>query len=361
MKKLNNNENLITSNKFVKGRYKLTKEEQNFIYLMISQINKEDKNFFEYRIHITELENRELTQKNYQRYREFADNLFKKSLRIEDDIQIINANWFSSLTYIKDTGYIYACFDPKLKPYFLELKKEFVKSKLTTLLQFKSKYSSRLYLLLKSDFDRQKSYKSKLLVNYEITNLHLKFELPKSYIDFYSKFKNMFLIKAVDEINEKTELNVSYKEIKTGRKITEIEFCISSKVKEEKKEIEKNNFIESPRPTKLKSKINLSLKPSNIKPLSPELLGIEEPTNYYPSFTNSNLRNLLSDFNKDHQDILINDCKLKEKDIRAILKKYDVDSLIEICDVIYNKYEKIKNHQAFFRSQLKFLDEYFYS
>ena len=138
-------------------------------------------------------------------------------------------------------------------------------------------------------------------------------------------------------------------------------FVFLQKLKKKKKKLKKNNFIESSRATKLRNKINPSLKPSNIKPLSPELLGIEEPTNYYPSFTNSNLRNLLSDFNKDHQDILINDCKLKEKDIRAILKKYDVDSLIEICDVIYNKYEKIKNHQAFFRSQLKSLDEYFYS
>ena len=33
MKKLNNNQNLIASNKLVRGRYKLTKEEQNFIYL----------------------------------------------------------------------------------------------------------------------------------------------------------------------------------------------------------------------------------------------------------------------------------------------------------------------------------------
>ena len=356
MKKLNNNQSLIASNKLVRGRYKLTKEEQNFIYLMITQINKEDKDFYEYKIHISDLESKELTQKNYKQYKEFAINLSKKGLLIEDDKRILSSNWFSSLEYIKDTGYIYACFDPKLKPYFLELKQEFVKAKLPLLLSFKSKYSSRLYLLLKSDFDRQKNYKSKLLVNYEITNLHLKFELPKSYIDFYSKFKNMFLIKAVDEINEKTELNVSYKEIKTGRKITEIEFCISSKVKEEKKEIEKNNFIESPRPTKLRSKINPSLKPSNIKPLSRELLGLDPTENL-----NSNLRSLLSEFNRNHQDILINDCKFKEKDIRAILKKYDVDSLIEICDVIYNKYEKIKNHQAFFRSQLKSLDEYFYS
>ena len=356
MKELNTNKNLVASNKFIRGRHKLSKEEQNFIYLIISQINKDDTKFTEYQIHISKLENLEQSQKKYGRYIDFAIKLQSKVIVIEDERQILTLNWFSSLRYTKGTGVITAKISDDLKPYLLELKKEFVKAELPTLLSFISKYASRLFLLLKSDFDRQKKHKPFFSVKYQINYLHTNFAMPKSYLERYSKFKDIFLNKSINEINEKTELNVSYKEIKTGRKITEIEFCISSKVKEEKKEIEKNNFIESPRPTKLRSKINPSLKPSNIKPLSRELLGLDPTENL-----NSNLRNLLSDFNKDHQDILINDCKLKEKDIRAILKKYDVDSLIEICDVIYNKYEKIKNHQAFFRSQLKFLDEYFYS
>ena len=328
---------------------------------MISQINKDDTKFTEYQVHIKDLEDFGLKEKKYSRYIDFAVKLQSKVIVINDEKRVLTANWFADIEYIKSTGIIRATISEKLKPYLLELKNEFVKAKLPTLLSFTSKYASRLYLFIKSDYGKQKNYKLFVSVKYKVEYILNTFEMPKSYNQRYSLFKNDFLNKSISEINEKTNLNVSYKEIKTGRKITEIEFCISSKVKEEKKEIEKNNFIESPRPTKLKSKINPSLKPSNIKPLSPELLGIEEPTNYYPSFTNSNLRNLLSDFNKDHQDILINDCKLKEKDIRAILKKYDVDSLIEICDVIYNKYEKIKNHQAFFRSQLKFLDEYFYS
>ena len=190
--------------------------------------------------------------------------------------------------------------------------------------------------MLKSEFDKQKKYKGILSVKYRVNYLHTNFQMPNSYQIRYSAFKKEFINISINEINEKTELNVSYKEIKTGRKITEIEFCISSKVKEEeKKEIEKNNFIELPRPTKLKSKINLNSKPSNIQPFSRELLGLSPTENL-----NSNLRNLLSDFNKDHQDILINDCKLKEKDIRAILKKYGTSNVIEVCEMIYMRYEK---------------------
>ncbi|MRN60419.1 replication initiation protein, partial [Brucella sp. 09RB8918] len=114
----------------------------------------------------------------------------------------------------------------------LELKEEFVQAKLPTLLQFKSKYSSRLYLFLKSEYDRQKSYKSNLYIQYEVKYLHKMFEMPQCYLDRYSKFKDMFLNKGIEEINEITNLDVTFKEEKTGRKITSITFCIKEKKNE---------------------------------------------------------------------------------------------------------------------------------
>ena len=338
------------SNSLIAGRYSLSKEEQNLIFLLASQINKDDEDFKDYKVTIENLNKATGTIHNRKRIKELQLSIMQKPIWLDKNKTRL-CNWFSYIEALENESALLVRFDKALKPYLLQLKEFFTKAELSTLFIFKSKYSGRLYLLFKSEFDKQKQFKDKVAKKIAVLDLHNQFSMPKSYIDFYSKFKNMFLIKAVDEINEKTELNVSYKEIKTGRKITEIEFCISSKVKEEeKKEIEKNNFIESSRPTKLRSKI----KPSNIKPLSRELLGLDPTENL-----NSNLRSLLSEFNRNHQDILINDCKFKERDIKAILKKYDVDSLIEICDTIYNKYEKIKNHQAFFRHQLKSLDEYF--
>jgi len=97
---IHSDKNLVLANQLVKGRYQLTKEEQNFIYLMVSQINKDDTKFTEYQIHIKELENAELTQKQYGRYREFAKSLLSKVITIEDEKEILTANWFSSLKYI---------------------------------------------------------------------------------------------------------------------------------------------------------------------------------------------------------------------------------------------------------------------
>ena len=102
---ITNDKNLVLANQLVKGRYQLTKEEQNFIYLMISQINKDDTEFTEYQIHIKDLESIELTQKKYSRYREFAKSLMTKVVTIENDTSILTANWFADIEYIKQTCY----------------------------------------------------------------------------------------------------------------------------------------------------------------------------------------------------------------------------------------------------------------
>ena len=50
----------------------------------------------------------------------------------------------------------------------------------------------------------------------------------KSY-NLYSNFKAKVLAISEREINEKTDLNISYEEIKSGKKVTSIKFHISKK------------------------------------------------------------------------------------------------------------------------------------
>jgi plasmid replication initiation protein len=318
MKALSEGKNLVVANQLVKGRYTLTKEEQNFIYLMISQINKNDTKFTEYQIHIKELESVELTKKNYQRYREFADNLMKKTIRIEDEKRILNANWFASIEYIKDTGYIRATISEKLKPYLLQLKTEFTQAKLPTLLQFNSKYSSRLYLLLKTDFDRQKKHKQNLFVVYDTDDLKTRFELPKSYLQIYQNFKKKFLISSVEEINEKTDLHIDYFERKTGRKITSIEFCISHKEKTESqlhKEIEETKTL----------------------------------SDYLPYGLN----------NKAVEVLLNEEINFKKHDFKRFFEHYKIEDIEQICYELFNCWDspKLMSREGFFRGKLKLLDK----
>jgi len=312
---ITNNKNLVVSNQLVKGRYKLTREEQNFIYLMISQINQSDKKFTEYQIHIKDLEHAELINKNYQRYREFARRLRSREIIIEDDKRILVSGWFSDIEYIKDTGYIKATISEKLKPYLLELKKEFVQAKLPTLLKFKSKYTSRLFLLLKSDFDKQSKYKKNLFIVHDVEGLQLRFEMPQSYIVSYQNFKNRFLLKSLEEINEHTNLHIIYKELKTGKKVTSIEFCISEKEK-------------------------------TLEQLKKE---IEATKDYIPSNFSSKAISVLLD----------DELGLKNPDLKHIFDHYKISDIESICEDLWKCWDspKIMSKQGLFRGKIKQLNK----
>jgi len=58
--------------------------------------------------------------------------------------------WISRASYFdEDTAMVYIRFDPSLKPYLIQLKREFTQASLSTVLPLKSVYAIRLYLLLK--------------------------------------------------------------------------------------------------------------------------------------------------------------------------------------------------------------------
>jgi len=315
---ISNNNNLVVSNQLVKGRYKLTKEEQNFIYLVISQINKNDTKFTEYQIHIKDLECGELTQKNYQRYRDFAKKLRSREIIIEDNERILVSGWFSDIEYIKNTGFIKATISEKLKPYLLQLKEEFVQAKLPVLLSFHSKYTSRLYLLLKSNYDRQKNYNRNFFTTYDLEELRSRFELPKSYIDYYRNFKEKFLLKTLEEINKKTDFHISFKELKTGHKITSINFCMSKKYKTEEQ-------------------------------LKQEILTTKTKSDYLPQGLNSKAIEVLCD----------DELELQNHDIKHIFEQYKKEDVEDICIDLWNSWSNAKliSKQGFLRGKLKLLNK----
>ena len=315
---ITNKNNLVLSNKLVQGRYQLTKEEQNFIYLMVSQINKDDVKFTEYQIHISDLESAESVQKKHSRYKDFARKLRAREIVIEDTRSILVTGWFADIEYMKNSGIIKATISEKLKPYLLQLKQEFVQGKLPTLLQFKSKYSSRLYLLLKSNFDRHKKHKQKLYVIYDVDELHKMFELPISYSKVYSKFKNAFLLNSLKEIEDSTNLGVIYKELKTGRKITSIEFSISQKEKSQ---------------SQLKTEIEQTITKSD----------------YYPKSLDNCIIEILDD----------DELGLKISDIKKIFEHYKAEDIASICYDLTNTWnsQTLMSKIAFFRGSLKKLNK----
>ena len=121
-----------------------------------------------------------------------------------------------------------------MKPYLLQLNENFTQYELINTLRFKSKYSIRLYELIKlKHYKELKDYQFKISVNELVERLDYNF-------DTFSEFHRRAIKKAIKEINLYSDKTISYELIKQQRTVKEIIFNISTKPFEErmKKDIE---------------------------------------------------------------------------------------------------------------------------
>lgn len=103
----------------------------------------------------------------------------------------------------------------EILPHILELKEKYITTDLTITAKFKSGFSWRLYEYLKGHY----GYWHKVISKEDLMQL-FNVEDKKTYQKNTGDFKKTVLDVAISEINEHTELEVCYKEIKTGRAIT---------------------------------------------------------------------------------------------------------------------------------------------
>ena len=112
-------------------------------------------------------------------------------------------------------------FQPKLKPYLLQLKK-FTSYRLKYVLSLHSVYSIRLYELVKKWQVTSIEETQKII---ELEELRGKMgAIAKSY-KRYSQFKQL-LNDAIFDLNEKTDVFISFEEIKVGRSVKSLRFKI---------------------------------------------------------------------------------------------------------------------------------------
>lgn len=223
------------SNNLIEARHvkPLSAREQKIILTMVSMIQPSDEDFKEYRISIQEFSEM-LGLKGHAKYEEIKDvalRLQEKTIFIPDENGFVTTNWVVSQRYKEGEGVIELSFSPYLKPYLLQLKNQFTSYKLSNILSLGSGYSIRLYELMK---------KWQHLGKWECPVEELKPKIgaiAKSH-SAYGNFKNKALLPAIEEVNEKTDLHISFEELKIGRKIDRIKFTIKHSPEKEIKLVE---------------------------------------------------------------------------------------------------------------------------
>lgn len=163
--------------------------------------------------------------KNYNDIKNTFKKLRDRSMWMmkEDNETEVTVAWMDRVWTNKRSGKIKVRVDEDLVPFLFELKKQFTQYELYNILAMKSGYSVRLYELMKSyEFQKQKSF--------ELDELKKIFmvENVKSYSDF-SLFRARVLEISVNEINELTDLSISWEPIHKGRKVVKVHFSINKK------------------------------------------------------------------------------------------------------------------------------------
>lgn len=109
-----------------------------------------------------------------------------------------------------------------LKPYLLELHSYYTQYQLLYILPLRSKFAIRLYELMKS-------CESMGSATFPLNKLRELLNLSPETFKTYADFRRYVIELAIREINQHTDLEVTFNPIKKGKKVESIEFQIKAK------------------------------------------------------------------------------------------------------------------------------------
>jgi len=210
------------SNALIESRYCLSVMEQRIVAFAISKLSPDDEDFPPCRFKASEIAALVSDGKPssfYERIDKAAKGLLGLKSAIQEPDGTLWVNWFTAVKYYNGTGEVDVRFSPELRPYLLQLKERFTSHNLECIVRLQSRYSVRIYELLKQYEDVGKR-------RFELDDLRDKLALKKTQHARWQEFRRNVLEPAIKELSEKTDLQVSYKTRKKGRRIWFIDFVI---------------------------------------------------------------------------------------------------------------------------------------
>ena len=219
---------VVKSNELIqKSRFNLSLQQQKIVLYLISQITPFDEEFKLYEFSLVDF--CKVCGIDYNSGKNYAD--IKAAIKeiADKSIYITLPNGKETLVrwiakpYL-DRSTIQIKLDEDMKPYLLQLKENFTQYELLWTLNFKSKYTTRLYELVKSiHFHELDTYQR------EFTLDELRRMLGAETYTTYQTLKVRVIEKAIEEINKYSDKYVSYEPIKKGKSVIKIRLIISSK------------------------------------------------------------------------------------------------------------------------------------
>ena len=216
-----NNQSVTQDNALIQAAYSLSLSEKRVLLLGMSKINPLEmpnrNSPFEFTITAKEYQQIYNVKKPYRDMLAAARGLKRAQVEIAPNHEI---SWTDECQYLEGEASIRIVFGWKASLYLAGMLDNFTSIPLLQVSRITRQSSIRIYMMLMQ-------FKSTGFMVIGVDKLKSALKMENSY-KRYTDFKKVVLNPAIIDINEKTDLSVSVKEIKEGRKVSRLEFSISA-------------------------------------------------------------------------------------------------------------------------------------
>ena len=141
------------ANQIARAAHDLSVMEARLVYLAMAQLRPDDSDFLTIEMSVGDIVRAlGLSDRgfNYKEIRAVRRGVMKKVIELDTDYGDNWFGWFSQTQYIKDRDVLRVRFNDELKPYILEVKKQFQIHTIADLSKLRGRYSMGLYVLVMS-------------------------------------------------------------------------------------------------------------------------------------------------------------------------------------------------------------------
>ena len=166
---------------------------------------------------------------SYKALREAVNNLFNRQFSYSAEykrtgkVGIVRSRWVSRIFYVDDLALLEITFAPDVVPLITRLEEHFTKYEAKQVAHLTSKYATRLYELLIAWREVGK------VPQLELSEFRNRLGLVDNEYTAMSDFKKRVLEPSIKQINEHTDITVTYEQHKKGRIISGFSFKFKQK------------------------------------------------------------------------------------------------------------------------------------
>ena len=175
---------------------------------------------------------------SYKALKEAVNNLFNRQFSYTAEYKrtgktgVVRSRWVSRIFYVDDLALLEITFAPDVVPLVTRLEEHFTSYQAKQVAHLTSKYATRLYELLIAWREVGK------VPQIEISEFRNRLGLLDDEYTAMHNFKKRVLEPSIQQINEHTDITVTYEQHKKGRLISGFSFKI--KQKQQAKKVESN-------------------------------------------------------------------------------------------------------------------------